>query len=163
MGVLIEIISLMIFMMQAYCSHGAPCSAWNLIQIQWTQTKVYYLYERQERNWREILRTYLIRGNRYYEVPLSQMLNDILGYDHIKWHPPQWLLPTYMLKIARGGLIGDFKTMFKIQTQTVILLCEQVFTIFLCIGEYFLIEIISLKITRRKLTEVTGPLVPLEI
>ena len=53
--------------------------------------------------------------------------------------------------------------MFKIQTQTVILLCEQVFTIFLCIGEYVLIEIISFKITRCKLTEVTGPFVPLEI
>ena len=53
--------------------------------------------------------------------------------------------------------------MFKKQTQTVILLCEQVFTIFLSIGEYVLIEIISFKITRCKLTEVTGPLVPLEI
>ena len=57
----------------------------------------------------------------------------------------------YMLKIARRGLIGDFLTMFKIQTQTVILLCEQVFTIFLCIGEYVSIEIISFKITRCKL------------
>ena len=47
--------------------------------------------------------------------------------------------------------------MFKIQTQTVILLCEQVFSIFLCTGEYVLIEIISFKITRCKLTEVTGP------
>ena len=36
--------------------------------------------------------------------------------------------------------------MFKIQTQTVILLCEQVFTIFLCIGQYVLIEIISFKV-----------------
>ena len=53
--------------------------------------------------------------------------------------------------------------MFKIQTETVILLCEQVFTIILCIGEYVLIEIISCKITRCKLTEVTGPLVLPEI
>ena len=68
-----------------------------------------------------------------------------------------------MLKIARRGLIGDFLMMLKIQTQTVILLCEQVFTIFLCIGEHVWIEIISFKITRCKLTEVTGPLVPLEI
>ena len=43
------------------------------------------------------------------------------------------------------------------------IICEQVFTIFLCIGEYVLIEIISFKITRCKLTEVTGVLVPLEI
>ena len=68
-----------------------------------------------------------------------------------------------MLKIVRRGLVGDFLTMFKIQTQTVILLCEQVFTIFLCIGEYVLIEIIYFKMSRCKLTEVTGPLVPPEI
>ena len=43
------------------------------------------------------------------------------------------------------------------------LLCERVFTIFLCVGEYVLTEIISFKITRCKLLEVTGPLVPLEI
>ena len=34
---------------------------------------------------------------------------------------------------------------------------------FICIGEYVLIKIISFKITRCKLTEVTGPLVPPEI
>ena len=60
---------------------------------------------------------------------------------------------------ADRGFLNDVK----IQTQTVILLCEQVFTIFLCIGEYVFIEIIPFKITRCKLTEVTGPLVPLEI
>ena len=60
---------------------------------------------------------------------------------------------------ADRGFLNDVQ----IQTQTVILLCEQVFTIFLCIGEYVLIEIISFRITRCKLTEVTGPLVPLEI
>ena len=25
---------------------------------------------------------------KHYEVPLSQMLHDILGHNHIQWHPP---------------------------------------------------------------------------
>ena len=60
---------------------------------------------------------------------------------------------------ADRGFLNDVQN----KTQTVILLCEQLFTISLCIGEYVLIEIISFKITRCKLTEVMGPLVPLEI
>ena len=48
--------------------------------------------------------------------------------------------------------------MFKIQTQTVILLCEQVFTIFLCIGEYVLIEIIPIRLQDANLLKSRGPL-----
>ena len=48
--------------------------------------------------------------------------------------------------------------MFKIQTQTVILLCEQVFTIFLCIGEYVLIEFFPLRLQDANLLKSRGPL-----
>ena len=105
--------------------------------------------------------------SRFRSLQLEEVNANEINHDihlaNTMFQIKQWLLSTYMLKIARRGLIGDFLTMFKIQTQTVILLCEQVFTIFLCIGEYALIEIISSKITRCKLTEVTGPLFPLEI
>ena len=60
---------------------------------------------------------------------------------------------------ASRGFLNEVQN----KTQTVIFLCEQVFTIYLCIGEYVLIKIISFKITRCKLTEVTGPFVPPEI
>ena len=40
--------------------------------------------------------------------------------------------------------------MFKIESQTFLLLCEQVLTIFLCIGEYVLMEFISLKMYKMK-------------
>ena len=45
-----------------------------------------------------------------------------------------------------SGLVGIFKlTVYKMLTHTVLLLCDQVLTFFLCIWEYALIEIIPFK------------------
>ena len=41
---------------------------------------------------------------KHYEVPLSQMLHDILGHDHIQWHPQLIRHYTNLRTYYRTGL-----------------------------------------------------------
>ena len=41
---------------------------------------------------------------KHYEVSLSQMLHDILGHDHIQWHPQLIRHYTYLRSYYRTGL-----------------------------------------------------------
>ena len=51
---------------------------------------------------------------KHYEVSLSQMLHDILGHDHIQWHPQLYRHYTYLRIYKRTGLKYRFWPYYRI-------------------------------------------------
>ena len=66
-----------------------------------------YVMERLKTSLRKLYRRYgdLIK---HYEVSLSQMLHDILGHDHLQWHPQLIRHYTYLRTYYRTGLYYRF-------------------------------------------------------
>ena len=50
----------------------------------------------------------------HYEVPLSQMLHDILGHDHVQWHPQLIIHYTNLRTYNRTGLYYRFWPYYQI-------------------------------------------------
>ena len=72
-----------------------------------------YVMERLKSSLRKFYGQYGDRV-RHYEVSLSQMLHDILGHDHVQWHPQLIRLYTNLRTYYRTGLYYRFWPYYQI-------------------------------------------------